>query len=171
MSLLGTYSGIVEEQRKLDVAKEQGVRLRAGYSRKRAFTHNPTENERKWFTNNLAVADPLILDMTAGGGSIPFEAGRLGLRTIANDLNPVASLVLRACCQWPQAFGHELLKAYDAIQARFKKRVNERLEGVYPEEAQPASNDPQTEKLGTARAHRYVWAYLWARAVPCPSCQ
>ncbi len=109
--------------------------------------------------------------MTAGGGSIPFEAGRLGLRNIANDLNPVASLVLRACCQWPQKFGHELLKAYDDIQERFKKRVNEWLEGVYPEESQPASNDPQTEKLGTARAHRYAQTYLWARAVPCPSCQ
>ena len=30
------------------------------------------------------------LDPTAGGGSIPFEAARLGLATFANDLNPVA---------------------------------------------------------------------------------
>ena len=26
-----------------------------------------------------------MLDITAGGGSIPFEAGRLGFRTIANE--------------------------------------------------------------------------------------
>ena len=108
--------------------------------------------------------------MTAGGGSIPFEAGRLGLRNIANDLNPVASLVLRACCQWPQEFGHELLKAYDAIQERFKKRVKELLRGAYPEESQPEFN-AQTEKFGTTRAQRYVWAYLWARVVLCPSCK
>ena len=107
--------------------------------------------------------------MTAGGGSIPFEAGRLGLRNIANDLNPVASLVLRACCQWPQEFGHELLKAYDVIQERFKKRVNELLEGIYPDEPQPPSDIINGKFV--PHTQRDVQACLWARVVSCPSCK
>jgi len=35
-----------------------------------------------------------VLDSTSGGGSIPFEALRLGHRVIANELNPVATTIL-----------------------------------------------------------------------------
>ena len=35
-----------------------------------------------------------------GGGSVPFEAVRLGLETLANDLNPVAALIERATVEW-----------------------------------------------------------------------
>jgi adenine-specific DNA methylase len=38
----------------------------------------------------------VVLDPTAGGGSIPFEAVRLGFETISNDLNPVAALIEKA---------------------------------------------------------------------------
>ena len=76
------------------------------------------------------------MDITAGGGSIPFEAGRLGLRSIANELNPVAALILRATCQWPQEYGYDLLDVYSGVSTRFRKRVNELLEGVYPQEPQ-----------------------------------
>ena len=77
------------------------------------------------------------MDITAGGGSIPFEAGRLGLRSIANELNPVAAIILRATCRWPQQYGHELLDSYGAVRTRFRQRVSELLEGVYPTEPQP----------------------------------
>lgn len=40
--------------------------------------------------------DYTVLDCTAGGGSIPFEALRLGCNVIANDLNPVASAIEKA---------------------------------------------------------------------------
>jgi len=36
---------------------------------------------------------PIIADTFAGGGSIPFEAARLGCDVVASDLNPVASLL------------------------------------------------------------------------------
>jgi len=111
-----------------------------------------------------------VLDITAGGGSIPFETGRLGLCSHANDLNPVAAFILRASCQWPQQFGTDLLDAFEAVGARFKKRVAALLDGVYPEE--PSSKRSDIDKDSeTTRAHRYVWAYLWARVVSCPSCQ
>ena len=46
---------------------------------------------------NSSVGEPTgltILDPTAGGGSIPFEALRLGHTVIANALNPVAATIL-----------------------------------------------------------------------------
>lgn len=36
---------------------------------------------------------PIIGDCFAGGGSIPFEAGRVGAEVYASDLNPIASLL------------------------------------------------------------------------------
>ena len=39
---------------------------------------------------------PSILDPFAGGGAIPLEAQRLGLRALAGDLNPVAVLINKA---------------------------------------------------------------------------
>ena len=135
--LMGTHKGVVEEQRRLDMAKIQGRRLKQGYSRKRAFTFNLSLSQRAWLNKHLSVSSPLVLDITAGGGSIPFEAGRLGLRSHANDLNPVAALILRATCEWPQRFGNQLLTHYDEIQKRFQKRVEELLEGVYSKEELP----------------------------------
>ena len=40
-----------------------------------------------------------VLDPTSGGGSIPFEAMRLGCNVIANDLNPVATAIEKATLQ------------------------------------------------------------------------
>ena len=168
--LMGTHSGIVEEQRELDIAKETGQKLKEAYSRKRAFTHNLTPAEADWLTENLGVPDPLVVDITAGGGSIPFEAGRMGLRSIANELNPVAALILRATCQWPQRYGYDLLEAYCAVSDRFRRRVRESLAGVYPVEPQLSESEKRKE-FETAHAQRYVWSYLWARVVSCPSCK
>lgn len=44
----------------------------------------------------LATKAPPVLDPFAGGGSIPLEAQRLGLRAYASDLNPVAVLINKA---------------------------------------------------------------------------
>ena len=48
---------------------------------------------------------PTVLDPFAGGGAIPLEATRLGCQAIANDYNPVAYLINRATCEFPQRFG------------------------------------------------------------------
>jgi adenine-specific DNA methylase len=48
---------------------------------------------------------PVMLDPFSGGGAIPLEATRLGAQAIANDYNPVAYLILRATCEFPQKFG------------------------------------------------------------------
>ena len=35
---------------------------------------------------------PVLLDSMAGGGAIPLEGVRYGLKVFANELNPVAAL-------------------------------------------------------------------------------
>ncbi|GEL18796.1 hypothetical protein PA7_26330 [Pseudonocardia asaccharolytica DSM 44247 = NBRC 16224] len=46
---------------------------------------------------------PAILDPFAGGGSIPLEAQRLGLKAHASDLNPVAVLINKALIEIPRS--------------------------------------------------------------------
>ncbi|HKM54520.1 MAG TPA: DUF1156 domain-containing protein, partial [Isosphaeraceae bacterium] len=47
---------------------------------------------------------PPVLDPFCGGGSIPLEAQRLGLRAYASDLNPVAVLITKALIEIPPKF-------------------------------------------------------------------
>ena len=170
IAAVGSDSAVVSERLEMDAAKARGVWSDVTFSNERAFKHNLTPSEAEWLRENLAVPDPLVVDITAGGGSIPFEAGRLGLRSVANELNPVAALILRATCQWPQQYGYDLVDAYSAVSTRFRKRVNELLEGVYPPEPQ-LSEAEKLKEFETTRAQRYVWSYLWARVVSCPSCK
>ena len=50
-----------------------------------------------------------IYDPFAGGGSIPLEAQRLGLKAIASDLNPVAVLINKALIEIPPKFKQPVL--------------------------------------------------------------
>lgn len=52
----------------------------------------------------LATYAPPVLDPFAGGGSIPLEAQRLGLRAYASDLNPVPVLINKALIEIPPKF-------------------------------------------------------------------
>ena len=45
-----------------------------------------------------------IYDPFCGGGSIPLEAQRLGLRAVGSDLNPVAVLITKALIELPPKF-------------------------------------------------------------------
>ena len=62
----------------MDTVKAEGGWSDISFPNKRAFLHNPE------FLTKEGDSAPIVLDVTAGGGSIPFEAGRLGFRTIAN---------------------------------------------------------------------------------------
>jgi len=52
----------------------------------------------------LAEHAPPVLDPFCGGGSIPLEAQRLGLRAYASDLNPVPVLITKALIEIPPKF-------------------------------------------------------------------
>jgi len=67
--------------------------------------NDSTDPARTSIVNSyLAEVAPPIHDPFAGGGSIPLEAQRLGLRAIATDLNPVAVLINKALIEIPPKF-------------------------------------------------------------------
>ena len=168
---IGTTDTVVAERRKMDEIKAAGQWSTVAFSNKRAFTHNPTPAEIAWFQQNLAVPNPVILDVTAGGGSLPFEAGRLGLPMIAHELNPVATLILQATCQWPQQYGNALRTEYQQVSARFQERVQDLLQGIYPPE-KPTEFEIRENKISRiVRPKRYLWGYLFGRTIKCPACQ
>lgn len=181
LEILGTYRDIHLDQQRMADLRAQGNRQKLGYQNRRAFTYNPSHEqlgEVAQAAHRITGSNiPKVLDLTAGGGSIPFEAGRLGFESIANELNPVATFILRATCEWPQSYGYSLANEYTTVAARFLTKVTARMKGIYPEVQQPdcaSGNCPHPQRVNenhrTVRAQRYVWAYLWARTVECPEC-
>ena len=168
--LLGIHPGVIDEQIRLDNAKVRGLKLQEVYSMPRAFTHDVSRSESEWLKENLVAPAPVVLDITAGGGAIPFEAGRLGFRTLANELNPVAGIILRATCEWPQKYGWELLEHFQDVKGRLLERVRELTADIYPKEPQPEVK-AGSQNNSNVRAKRYAQTYLFARTLTCPSCE
>jgi len=153
--LLGIRGDPVTARKKLDRARHEGESIPNPYDGPRAFTINPDANdleimlellEQAWDTREVAMVDPM-----AGGGSIPFEALRYGFTTHAGELNPVASVILKATLDYPARYGVELADDIRKWGARWYELVKQRLESYFtplPQDAEGA-------------------AYLWARTVAC----
>ena len=143
------------EDWKQGLPNDTGISIPYGYAR--AFTYNPNEEQLEtlydilewtWGTREITFCDPM-----AGGGSIPFEALRFGLTVHANELNPVASVILKATLDYPARFGPSLagdLRKYGKIWC---DKVRERLEPFYP----------------LATKDENIFCYVWARTIACPS--
>ncbi|WP_419605806.1 DUF1156 domain-containing protein, partial [Thiolapillus sp.] len=82
----------------MQISKSVAVRVPNLYGYERAY-----QNDYIPKPSQLTVLDP-----TAGGGSIPFEALRLGHNVIANELNPVATVILYATVDYPVRYGSAL---------------------------------------------------------------
>jgi len=123
---------------------------------------------------------PVVLDPFAGGGAIPLEAGRLGCQAIANDYNPVAYLILRATCEFPQKYGKPGKRRLTVDE--FGKQVEREVEvpNVLGHDVEYWARkilEQAREKIG----HLYppgkdgmpVVGYIWARTAPCsnPQCR
>ena len=123
---------------------------------------------------------PTVLDPFAGGGAIPLEAGRLGCHPIANDYNPVAYLILRATCEFPQKYGKPGKRK--VISEEFGRTIEKEVEvpNVLVHDVEKWS-DWILERARKKIGHLYppgndgkpVVGYLWARTAPCsnPSCR
>ena len=117
---------------------------------------------------------PPIYDPFAGGGSIPLEAQRLGLRAVASDLNPLAVLINKALIELPpkvagkppinpdaRSAGAEWRGAAGlAADVRYygkwmRDRAFERIGHLYPKAKLPDGGEAT------------VIAWLWARTIPC----
>ena len=64
----------------------------------------PAKNDGKAILGYLQTKAPPVYDPFCGGGSIPLEAQRLGLRAHGSDLNPVAVLISKALVEIPPKF-------------------------------------------------------------------
>lgn len=123
---------------------------------------------------------PTVLDPFAGGGAIPLEAGRLGCRAIANDYNPVAHLLLRATCEWPQKYGKPGTRTVTAEEFGRRVRRETQVPNVLVHDLETWAHwvlERVRQKIGhlypAGKDGRPALAYLWARTTPCsnPSCQ
>ena len=134
-----------------------------------------------------------IYDPFAGGGSIPLEAQRLGLRTVASDLNPIAVLINKALVELPPKFsGKPPTNSEAEPMGMYTGRYTGRGKNRKPERV------PWRGSYGLASDIRYygkwmreeafkrighlypmaklpddgeatVIAWLWARTIPCPN--
>jgi len=159
MRVLGIHGDPVAAKRRIAKATREDVRLGAeAYGYPRAFSYLPTSSESEWVNDELSrigLDNPIILDPTAGGGSIPFESVRLGFSTLANDLNPVAALIQKATIEWPVVFGMSVQQELLRLGQQLVSRVRDRLAFAYPSEP---DEDMRSD------------GYLWARTITCPYC-
>lgn len=75
---------------------------------------------------------PKVLDMFAGGGSIPLEALRLGAEAYALDLNPVAHIIELATLVYPQKYGKQLAEDVKKWGEWVLERVRAEVGDLYP---------------------------------------
>lgn len=125
----------------------------------------------------LAEYAPPVYDPFCGGGSIPLEAQRLGLRAYGSDLNPVPVLISKALVEIPPKFAglapvhpgparNELEEPWRGAQGLaedvryygnwMRDQAKSRIGHLYPDATLP--NGRQAT----------VIAWLWARTVRSP---
>ena len=152
---LGIHGDPVAARKKIDRAKRTGIRVKDPYGYERAFKHLPDEDDIAWFEAEkpLLCGEPIVLDPTAGGGSIPFETMRLGLSPLANDLNPVAAFAMKATVEWPFKWPTTLHSAFRGLAQRWRQAVEQKLGDLFPQDDLPDQVDA---------------TYFWART--CPYC-
>ena len=150
---LGIHGDPIQIRSLIDQANREGKKLGNPYGYKRAFSYIPNYDDYMWL-NDIVEKDLnalLVLDPTAGGGSIPLESQRLGCTTAMNDINPVATLLLHATINWPSTFGAKLLDEFQDLHARFISGIKTK----YCADLLPALC------ANTA---------LLSRTIPCPHC-
>ncbi|MBY5746153.1 DUF1156 domain-containing protein [Rhizobium leguminosarum] len=153
---LGIHGDPLEARRLINRARRTGNRVDDPYGYERAFHFDPRKDAFELFAgSDLRPESILVLDPTAGGGSIPFEVRRLGLNSAANDLNPVAATILSATVDYPARFGEAIVKEFAELGAQFRRRVEPKLRPMFRQEGAPIQLDA---------------TYLWARTIHCPYC-
>lgn len=140
----------------------------------------PPKNDTKAIFDYLQTRAPPVYDPFSGGGSIPLEAQRLGLRAYGSDLNPVAVLIGKALVEIPPKFAgrppvnpkareeaeHGALRGWKGAQGLaedvryygqwMRDEAEKRIGHLYPKAKLPDGSEAT------------VIAWLWARTVRSP---
>ena len=157
LHVLGIHGDPVAARRQLDRARRTGVRVDNPYGYDRAFSYLLDKDEREWLRAMLGAATErfCVLDPTAGGGSVPFETVRMGFSPLANDLNPVATLIMKATVEWPVVGPADLKEQFRSVASMWRCGLEHRLLSLFPQRKAP---------------DRFDLTYLWARTITCPYC-
>ena len=159
-------------------------------ARSRGETAPKEPDEVLRYLNDKALP---VYDPFCGGGSIPLEAQRLGLRAVGSDLNPIAVLITKALIELPPKFrnmppvnpeadpmGMTTGKGRKKQQVPWRgsagladdiryyghwirEEAFKRIGHLYPKVKVP----PASGKTGGDEATVIAW--LWTRTVPCPN--
>ena len=164
---------------RIEFAKSKAVKAAIGreikwapedlYGYNRAFINSP----------DCTPTGLTVLDTTAGGGSIPFEALRLGHTVIANELNPVATVILYATLDYPARFGVELVEDIERWGRKLLDYVEEKMDGLAPFSPLPEQerahlrhhlrNCPEVFPQFDVPEFDHT-GLIYARQVTCPHC-
>lgn len=132
----------------------------------------------KEIQRNASGQLPTVFDPFVGGGTIPVEAHRLGLRSSSSDLNAVAGMITTVVSDIPSRFSDTV-----PVHPRTEMVLDIALSGAsgfaedvryYGEKLQekafqkvgylyPKVKDPESDK------ELDVSAWIWARTVKCPN--
>ena len=184
--------GIIAEMVPWEATNDERILNKARYEIARSLARGlgeapPPRGNPETVLAWLAEHAPPVCDPFCGGGSIPLEAQRLGLRAHGSDLNPVAVLVSKATCEIPPKFAglppvnpeHDVHVAWKGAQGLaedigyygkwMRDEAHTRIGHLYPTVA-------VTEAMAAERADLVpyvgkdltVVAWLWARTVASP---
>lgn len=122
---------------------------------------------------------PPLLDPFAGGGAIPLEAQRLGLKAYASDLNPVAVMINKAMIEIPPKFANQPPVNPEARAKIGSKSGWKGAQGLaedvryygewMKEEAFKRIGHLYPKVKDEQGIERTVIAWIWARTVKCPN--
>jgi putative DNA methylase len=134
----------------------------------------PDKSDPQALLTYLQEKAPPVYDPFCGGGSIPLEAQRLGLRAYGSDLNPVPVLISKALVEIPPKFAgrppvnpdsdpHRTWKGAQGLaeDVRYygqwiRDQAEKRIGHLYPKATLPDGTEAT------------VIAWLWARTVASP---
>ena len=184
--------GIIEVMVPWEATNNEMILNKARYEIARSIARGrkekpPSKDSPKAVLAYLAEHAPPVCDPFCGGGSIPLEAQRLGLRAYGSDLNPVAVLVSKATCEIPPKFAgcapvntdrdpHVTWKGAQGLAEDIRHygqwmrdEAESRIGHLYPKvritEAMAAK---RSDLKAYAGKELTVIAWLWARTVASP---
>ena len=106
--------------------------------------------------NKGYVDKPRVLDMFGGGGTIPFEAKRLGLDSYSIDSNQLSVFIQKCNMLYADSIDNgRAVKLVEAVGTKILTNLKNRTEWLYP-----LRNTENEELFG------YVWTYR----IQCPHC-
>lgn len=152
----------------MKIAADVGIRVPNLYGYSRAYLHHPQR----------MPTGATVLDPTAGGGSIPFEALRLGCKVIANELNPVAAVVLYATLDYPARYGRALAHDIEEWGLKLVQALDKELGAVFPRSFPLPKGERGVLEVHLRNCSYLIpmydredtTTYLYARQVTCPHC-